>query len=137
MEQRDFLMREIERLSQILSKLISKVSGLKAVDFQVIIKEVNDILYSEFDLNLDNIIAIDKPNLLAKIKDTDRVNIELLTSLLAKIIEKIQDLEKQSDYDIAELSKKAIVLIEYIDHETKTFSMERMNLKKKLELIPN
>ena len=135
MEQRDFLMREIERLSQILSKLISKVSGLKAVDFQVIIKEVNDTLYTEFDLNLDSIIAIDKPNLLAKIKDTDRVNLELLTSLLAQIIEKIQDLEKQSDYDIAELSKKAIVLIEYIDEHTKTFSMERMNLKKKLELI--
>jgi len=128
-------MREIERLSQILSKLISKVSGLKAVDFQVIIKEVNDSLYTEFDLNLDSIIAIDKPNLLAKIKETDKVNLELLTSLLAKIIEKIQDLEKQSDYDIAELSKKAIVLIEYIDHETKTFSIERMNLKKKLELI--
>ena len=135
MEQRDFLMREIERLSQILSKLISKVSGLKAVDFQVIIKEVNDTLYTEFDLNLDNIIAIDKPNLLAKIKDIDRVNLELLTSLLAQIIEKIQELEMHADYDIAELSKKAIVLIEYIDKETKTFSIERMNLKKKLELI--
>ena len=132
MEQRDFLMREIERLSQILSKLTLKVSGLKAVDFKVIIKEVDDTLFTEFDLSLDNIITIDKPNLLEKIKNSDKVNIDLLILLLSEIIEKINNLEKRSNYDIVALSNKAIILIDYLDKETKTFSIERMNLKKKL-----
>jgi len=38
MEQRDSLMKEIENLAQTLSKLVSKISGLKAVDFEVIIE---------------------------------------------------------------------------------------------------
>jgi len=133
MEQRDFLMKEIENLTQILSKLVSKVSGLKAVDFEVIIKEINNDLASNFDFTLENIISSDKSIILEKIENRDIVNIELLTNLLSGIIDKIKELKKESDYNIDELSKKAIILIEYIDAETKTFSMDRMDLKKKLQ----
>ena len=133
MEQRDFLMKEIENLTQILSKLVSKVSGLKAVDFEVIIKEINDDLASKFDFTLENIISSDKSIILEKIENRDILNVELLTNLLSGIIDKIKELKKESDYNIDELSKKAIILIEYIDAKTKTFSMDRMDLKKKLQ----
>ena len=133
MEQRDFLMKEIENLTQILSKLVSKVSGLKAVDFEVIIKEINNDLASNFDFTLENIINSDKSIILEKIENRDIVNIELLTNLLSGIIDKIKELKKESDYNIDELSKKAIILIEYIDAETKTFSMDRIDLKKRLQ----
>ena len=132
MERRDFLMKEIENLTHILSKLVSKVSGLKAVDFEVIIKEINDDLSSNFEFTLDELISSDKSIILEKIEKRDIINVELLPNLLSGIIDKIKELKRENDYNIDELSKKAIIIIEYIDAETKTFSMSRMDLKKKL-----
>ncbi len=133
MERRDFLMKEIENLTHILSKLVSKVSGLKAVDFEVIIKEINDDLSSNFEFTLDELISSDKSIILEKIEKRDIINVELLPNLLSGIIDKIKELKRENDYNIDELSKKAIIIIEYIDAETKTFSMSRMDLKKKLQ----
>jgi len=125
-------MKEIENLTHILSKLVSKVSGLKAVDFEVIIKEINDDLSSNFEFTLDELISSDKSIILEKIEKRDIINVELLPNLLSGIIDKIKELKRENDYNIDELSKKAIIIIEYIDAETKTFSMSRMDLKKKL-----
>jgi len=133
MEQKDFLMREIEKLLQLLKSLISKVSGLNSVNFEIGIKQVNDNLITQFDLSLDKLISIKKLELIKIIKNVDKVNIELLIELLSEIIYKIEKLERNSEYDINELGMKVIILIDYLDSETKTLSIERMIIKMKLQ----
>ena len=133
MEQRDYLMREIERMSQILAKLIGKVIGLNPVNYEVEIKKINNVLSSEFGFELEELEGIDSSKFTEIIKNIDKSNIELLLKLLSEIIDKIIELEKDNKYNINDLCKKAILIIDQIDNKTKTFSMERMKVKTRLK----
>ncbi|MCK5847537.1 MAG: hypothetical protein KAG84_08860 [Bacteroidales bacterium] len=133
MEQRDFLMKEIEQLSQILAKLIGKVVGLSSVNFEVEIKEVNDALVSQFHFGLENNKDIDHSKFIEKIKSVDKSNIELLLKLLSEIVNKTLELEKVSNSNIKDLCTKGILIIDHIDTITKTFSIDRMKMKTQFE----
>ena len=93
MEQRDYLMKEIEHLSQILAKLIGKVIGLSSVNFEVEIKEINDALVSEFNFGLDNMANIDTSKFKEIITVVDKSNFELLLKLLYELIDKLIELK--------------------------------------------
>ena len=133
MEQKDYLMREIEKLAQFLMGMIRRINGLNVDNFEVEMNKINEDLVAQFDLTLNGFIRIDKSELIEKLKNIDTNNLELLTKLLSEIIYKIDKLEKRNSYDIYQLAKKVIVLIEYLNTETQIFSMERMQLKSKLQ----
>ena len=132
MEQKDYLLREIEKLTQLLIVLTNKVSGLNSVNFEIGIKQINAELITQFDLSLDILKSIDKAELIERIKNIDKANIELFVELLSKIIEKISELKKEKEYSTNELASKGVMLIEFLDKTTEIFSIERMNLKTKL-----
>lgn len=133
MHQRDVLMREIEKITELLVHLISKVSGLNSTNFEVEMKQMDVALYSQFDFTLETLMDLDKQELIEKIKDVDKGHIELLTELLSSIVLKISELKKDKIYKTDQLADNAIVLIDFLDRETKTFSLDRMNLKAKLQ----
>ena len=133
MEQKDYLMREIEKVTQLLMELIRKVSGLTTTNFEYDIKQIDDILITQFDLSLDDIISFDKSKFKERLNTFDKVNIELFAELLSKIINKINEVGANKEYNAKELIKKTIILIEYIDAESKTFSMKRKSLKDRLQ----
>ena len=135
MEQRDFLLREIEKISQLLTYWMSKLTGLNAVNFESGMKQLDIALITQFDLTLDKLTRIDKSELIEKIKDLDKANLELVIKLLSITIDKIDELEKDKAYKIDKLIENTLILIEYLDTETKTLSMERMHQKVKLQKI--
>ncbi len=133
MEQKDYLMREIEKLAQFLMGMIRRINGLNVDNFEVEMNNIDEDLVAQFDLTLNGFIRIDKSELIEKLKNIDTNNLELLTKLLSEIIYKIDELEKRNTYDTYQLAKKVIVLIEHLNTETQIFSMERMQLKSKLQ----
>jgi len=125
MENRDYLMREIERIILFFQNLIS---GLTVDNFEVEIRKFNSALVSEFDINLDELIEFSNKDFIEKIEHRKLSNVEILTEALTKLIFKLEELEKGGIYNISEISKKAIVLLEYMNFKSRTFSINRENL---------
>lgn len=136
MEQRnDLILREIEKLSLFLQKLIKNISGTNTNEIESRINQINEALITEFDLSIDAIIKFENNELLSKISDLHESNIENLAELLHEIVKKLYQENTAYGFDRKELARKAIVLIEYIDENSDTFSMDRMHLKDALKKL--
>lgn len=134
MEQRnDFIEREIQKLTLLLIKLISQVSGINIDNFEIELVQTSEVLKSKFDLSIREIIEINDNELIRKIDCLNETTIEKLAELLNEIVKKLSQKENENEVDRKKLARKAIVLIEYLDDKTNTFSITRMNLKNVLQ----
>lgn len=131
--EKDFIKREIERIALLFNLLIQKISGLSSNNVKSGIEETNEALKGEFDLTLSKIIVMENTELLEHISALHESHIEKLAELINEIALKIQLLNFDSEYDEKEIAKKGILLIDFLDEKSKTFSMERMNIKNTLQ----
>ncbi len=131
--EKDFLKREIQRLTLLITSLIEKISGLNANTAQSGIEQINETLISEFDLTLQKIAVMEDSALLKEITDLHESHILKLTEVIYEIIKSpvISDLIKR--YEKKKLAQKTILLIDFLDERSKVFSMKRMNIKKALQ----
>ena len=123
MEQRDFIIREIEKISTLILGLLGK---LKQISSQVVFENERIDFKNEFEegtgVSIDDIIAGDINKLkgvLTKENGFDFGNIDMLAELLYEF----SLLMDRSDR--REMLEKSIVLMEYVDQEGKIFSMDR------------
>lgn len=134
MEQRkDFIEREIQKLTLMMIKLINQISGANLNDFEIGIKETNDILKSQFDLTIDEISNMQDFKLIEKISDLQEIHIEKLVELLNEIIKKNDLIKTEKIINENKIIKKTLFLIEYIDKNSNTFSLERLKIKNVLQ----
>ena len=134
MEQRnDLILREIEKLSLFLKKLINSLTGANSNDIEAGIKQISEALKTELDLSIREIIEIENKDLITKLNDIHETNIENLAELISKIVEKLSKVENDYGFDQKELANKAIILIDYLDKNSNTFSITRMNIKNVLQ----
>ena len=135
MEQRnDLILREIEKLGLLLKKLIKNIHNVDSKEIETEINQTNEVLTSEFDLPLSSIIKLNNDELLKKISNLHESHIEKLAELLHEVIKKMNQENKDYGLNRKELTKKAILLIDYIDSNSTTFSIDRMHLKNSLQL---
>jgi len=135
MEQRnDLILREIEKLGLLLKKLIKNIHNVDSKEIETEINQTNEVLTSEFDLPLSSIIKLNNDELLEKISNLHESHIEKLAELLHEVIKKMNQENKDYGLNRKELTKKAILLIDYIDSNSTTFSIDRMHLKNSLQL---
>jgi hypothetical protein len=124
MQQKDFLLREIEKIGTLLRYLISKLIPSSSVEnSEEIIEIINRELVENSYFNINEILSF-------SIKDFDEVftqskgysfeNIELLADLLFTIGNNPLD-NKENQL------KKALELYEYINEKSKTYSFERIS----------
>ena len=124
MQQRDFILREIEKISTLLRYLIGKLIPSSSVEnSEEIIELINRELVENSGFNINEILSF-------SIKDFDKVftkskgysfeNIELLADLLYTIGN--DQVAINIDY-----IKKALELYEYINEKSKTYSFERIS----------
>ena len=122
MQQKDFILREIEKIGTLLRYLIGKLIPSSSVkNSEETIELINRELVENSDFNINEILSL-------SIKDFDEVftqgkgysfeNVELLADLLYTIG------NNQVTINIGYL-KKALELYEYINEKSKTFSFER------------
>lgn len=133
MERKDFLLREIEKLTKLLKKLIGLIEDINPSTFEEGIEEINTELTNQFGFNLIEISKKSESKFLQKIEDIDEQNLEFLTELLSIISKKMISFKKENNGNAKELAKKAILLLDYIDKISKTFSFNRMAQKTELQ----
>ena len=129
MEQKDFILREIEKISTLLRYLIGKLVPSSSVEnSEETIELINRELVENSGINIDMLLDI-------TIKDFDEVftqnkgysfeNIELVADLLFTIGN--DPINNKTNH-----LKRALELYEYINEKSKTFSFER---QKKIDEI--
>ena len=122
MEQKDFILREIEKISTLLRYLIGKLIPSNSVEnSEETIELINRELVENSGFNINKILK-------SSLKDFDEIfiqkkgysfeNIELLADLLYTIG------NDQASINI-DYIRKALELYEYINEKSKTYSFER------------
>ncbi len=124
MQQKDFILREIEKIGTLLRYLIGKLIPSSSVkNSEETIELINRELVENSGFNVDKILNLsinDFDKTFTKSKGYSFENIELLADLLYTIGN--DQSQSKSNY-----LKKALQLYEYINEKSKTFSFERTN----------
>ena len=131
MEQRDYILREIEKIGVMLKYLLGKMIPVKAVkEKDDVSEEINNELFENLGYNISSLLKISKNefNEIFKYnKGFNLENIELLAELLYKISQKKPDNSKK-------ILQKSFELYEFVNEAGKTFSFER---EKQIDKIKN
>lgn len=128
-QSKDYLEREIERLSVLLIGLIEKISGSKSENTQDDLDEVSQALKGELDLSVSEISQIESSELLNHLSNLQESHIQQLVELLYQLYVK----SEQLDMNKSKIAEKAILLIDYLNENSNIFSLERMDMKNELK----
>jgi hypothetical protein len=122
MEQKDYILREIQKISILLRYLLGKILPVKSFEE---IKKINEEINQEFLKNLgydlEALVNISKNKFNEEFgsnKGFNLENIELLADLLYNASVKSTDTKQK-------VLKKSLELYEYVNETGKTFSFER------------
>ena len=128
-QSKDYLEREIERLSVLLIGLIEKISGSKSENTQDNLDEVSQALKGELDLSISEISQIESSELLNHLSNLQESHIQQLVELLYQLYVKSEQLDMKK----SKIAEKAILLIDYLNENSNIFSLERMDMKNELK----
>ncbi len=131
--EKDFIKREIQKLTLLLISLIEKINSLNSSNASSGIEEINEALKSEFDLTLRNLTRMGNSELLKQVEKLHESHIEKLAELMYEIVIKAELPDLNEDYDKQKIARKAILLIDFLNEKSNTFSMKRMNIKNVLQ----
>jgi len=132
-QSKDYLEREIEKLSLMLVSLIEKVTGLNANTASDELDKIDTTLQGELDLNLVKIGEMESEEFLDHISTLHEAHLNYLAELLYRLVLKTESLKLNQKLDTPKIAKKAILLINILDQKSKTFSMERLQMKDHLK----
>ena len=130
---KDYLEREIEKLSLMLISLIEKVTGLNANTASDELDEIDATMQGELDLNLGKISEMGSKEFLDHISSLHLTHVEQLSELLYRLVLKTKSSNLNQSYDNSKIAKKAILLINVLEEKSKIFSMKRLEMKEHLK----
>lgn len=128
-QEKDYIKREIQKLTMALMKLIDKTVSADINNFESVVFETNEQIKEYFGLSLNEIAAADNSKLMDRVESFHEVDIEKLIELLFQTIQKSEELEVELNFEIEELSNKLLLMIDFANEKSKSFSVERMNMK--------
>lgn len=132
MYQRDYILRMIEMIGELISAILGKI---KKGDFQNASTQLSKIYYDILKEDASYFRTLPEENITKKLlNDHNYTNGHL--EILAELFNAEAELSQaQGDKRSAlEYSRKSLILFEFIDSEQKTYSLERIN---KMEAIRN
>ena len=127
MEQRDFILREIERLGQMLNAIRKKLFGGEdqlAISVEKEIDDAKGMLLKELKLDLDKLLLMsmeETAKYLDNFKGFNATNIESMAEYMAQIGFSMESQESKIYLE------KALHLYELTNLKSETYSMEREN----------
>jgi hypothetical protein len=134
MEQKDYLMREIEKIGLLLRAIIGSLFNNKenlSLTVETHFEKTKEMLLDEIGFDLTKFLKLnemDSNTYLLQFKGINSENIELLAEIMAQF-----GIKDQSD-DKSLYFKKAIQLYEFCERTDKTFSLNR---ERKIKEIKN
>ena len=132
MEQKDYLLREIEKIGAVMRAILNRFTGNTenlAITVEKRFEQTKEQLFVETGLDLDEFLKLDMAEtkkFIRHFNGINTVNLELLAEILFH-----SGIENKSVTDKLVLSK-ALILYELCNETDKTFSADREN---KIEII--
>lgn len=133
MEQKDYILREIQKIGAMIRAIGQKLLGGKdnlAITLEHDLLEVKGMLLNEINFDFDKFMIINEEDSIQYLQSIDgfnNENIEELAELLAQIGYNLKSDASKNYFE------KALLLYRFINQSTKTFSFERENNIKKIE----
>jgi hypothetical protein len=128
MEQRDYLMRQIEQLGQVLAEMFGRLLRIrKAGSASLSINEIRSIYSDELDLTLDLVLQTPADEIIevltSRVKFMDR-HLEKMAEILAETADLFagSGLEDEA----RDLREKCIIIYENMQENTGAYSLDRM-----------
>lgn len=132
-QETDYILREVNKITLLISHLISQFSKLSNSEIERGIREVDDLIKRKWDFSLLEITTYSEVEFINRLKELPEVHLEKLAELLGEIINHINTPELERKYDKKELRNKGILLIDHINKKSKVYSMKRMEIKNRLQ----
>ncbi|WP_031427365.1 hypothetical protein [Flavimarina sp. Hel_I_48] len=130
--EKDYIQREIQRLSLVLQTLIEKITGASSKIPQDNFNEIDTILNINFDFSIEELINATPRDLNEKLKEIHPAHLEKLIDLLYILINKSEFTTIHSA-NLHKLISIDLILIKILDDRSKDFSIARMQHKLELE----
>ncbi len=125
MEQKDYLLREIEKIGAVLRAILNRLTGSKgnfATTVESVFEKTNEELVHKINFDLTCFLALDESaslDYISRFEGMSSINLELLAEIIYQIA--IQGSAGQKRIFL----EKAIFLYEFCETTDKTFSFER------------
>lgn len=128
MPQEDFIKRQIDQLGRVLGKILSDLLGLKTQGrINEGIEMVDQTLKKALDLNIDNLSAIPTDKFIETLQSNNKLsndNIEMLADIIFLLADEA-DYRKKVNEKRRKLYEKSLVIYEYLDKTSSTYSFDR------------
>ena len=131
--EKDFIKREIEKLNLLLISLINKIIGAKSVNIESEIQDTNQTLKDQIGFTLLEISEMNNSDFILHLRKLHSTNLEKLMQLMYEIIQKSELDNSYEIYNKRKITQKAILISEFLDENSTTFSVERSNIKNTLK----
>ena len=125
-QEKDYLLREVQRLSFVLSQLILKAIGKKSNGLDQDFESIEQTLRTEFDFDLTELAKMDKMQFNTLMSSLNESHLEKLAELIYHVVENSNQLLRH------ELLEKGLLILEFLEENSQLFSIKRMQLKNKL-----
>ncbi|WP_282165401.1 hypothetical protein [Cellulophaga baltica] len=130
-EEKDAILREVQQLTELLKVLIRKVNDFESNNEVSSIEEINVKLKNHFKFSIQELSEMPTENFILVVKNWNEVHHEKMIMLLYLLItnstETIVPIDKEA------LTEKTLLLITLLDKKSKTYSIERVQLKNTLQ----
>lgn len=127
----DFIMRQIQQLTQVLNQILTQVLRIKAHEVQDdAYNFVAQELLKDLGLNLDQILAIEEEEQLLSFLNTNGFNLENL-NILSDILFEVAETEfenPEQHNNSMKLFSKCLFIYEFIERSENIYSIDR-NIK--------
>jgi hypothetical protein len=133
-QEKDFLEREIQRLSLVLKTLTDRVLKIEPEGNDSDFEDVNNSLKEEFGFSIESFGELEQPDLIIKIKEFHHFQIDELAELLYLMVKSPNAKWKTQGSKIKSINNITF-LIEYLNQHSTTFSLDRMRLESSLRLL--
>lgn len=136
MEQRDYLLRQIQMMAQVIAALVRKLMGLKEQGTEEEIVQVTDEMLTEyFDTSLVEIVQTPLEKTVEQMIQNKKLhpsNVDLFAEVLMINADKSEYAANRK-----KLLERALILLEWVDKTGGVFSAERrqkiVDIRQKLE----
>ena len=135
MEQEDYIKRQIDQLGYVLGKILSDLLGLKTQGrLNDGMGMVSPIFKKELDMNLEELISIPADVFIQTLTGNNKLNNDSLNCLaeILFFLSENPDKSQQNDDIVMELKRKALVIYEYVDETSSTYSYDQHLIMKQI-----
>jgi len=128
MEQRDYLMRQIEQLGQVLAQMLAWLIGIRQKGGGSLgLEEIEQTYKSELDVDIEELIQIPEKDLITFLKRKNEyleTHLEIIADILYETA--LNYFKHEKSEEGKNLLRKAIVILEYLQSYSKDYSLNRI-----------